>query len=48
MIHRWVSVVAGLACVLAATGRVDAHPHVWVTMVEELLYAPDLSAARSR
>ena len=41
MIHRWVSVVAGLACVLAATGRVDAHPHVWVTMVEELLYAPD-------
>ena len=41
MIHRWVSVVAGLACVVAATGPVAAHPHVWVTMVEELLYAPD-------
>ena len=41
MIHRWVSVVAGLACVVAATAPVTAHPHVWVTMVEELLYAPD-------
>ena len=41
MIHRLVSVVAGLACVVAATGPVAAHPHVWVTMVEELLYAPD-------
>ena len=41
MIHRLVSVVAGLACVVAATGPVTAHPHVWVTMVEELLYAPD-------
>jgi hypothetical protein len=37
MIHRFISVMAGLACVVAATERVSAHPHVWVTMTEELL-----------
>jgi ABC-type uncharacterized transport system substrate-binding protein len=24
-----------------AAGPTQAHPHVWVTMTEELLYAPD-------
>jgi len=38
---RYKSVIAGLACLFAVIGRADAHPHVWVTMTEELLYAPD-------
>jgi len=41
MIHRLIYAIAGLACLVAAAGRADAHPHVWVTMTEELLYAPD-------
>ncbi len=48
MIQRFISVMAGLACVVAVTGRVDAHPHVWVTMTEELLYAADGSATGVR
>ena len=27
--------------VCLAAGPTQAHPHVWVTMTEELLYAPD-------
>jgi ABC-type uncharacterized transport system substrate-binding protein len=30
-----------LACAVAAPGRVEAHPHVWITVVAELAYAPD-------
>jgi len=41
MIYRLFFLIAGLACLLTATGRADAHPHVWVTMTEELLYAAD-------
>jgi len=41
MIHRFLSLTAVLACLVAATGSVHAHPHVWVTITEELLYAPD-------
>jgi len=41
MIHRFVTVIAGLACLVAAAPPATAHPHVWVTMTEELLYAPD-------
>lgn len=48
MIQRFISVMAGLACVVAATGRVDAHPHVWVTMTEELLYTADGSVTGVR
>src|SRR5271167_4861067 len=48
MIQRFISVMAGLACIVAATGRVDAHPHVWVTMTEELLYAADGSVTGVR
>jgi ABC-type uncharacterized transport system substrate-binding protein len=41
--------IAGLICVsLALTGRAQAHPHVWVTMTEELLYAPDGSVTGVR
>ena len=48
MIHRFFFFIVGLACFIAATGRVDAHPHVWVTMTEELLYAPDGSVTGVR
>jgi ABC-type uncharacterized transport system substrate-binding protein len=41
MLYRFVSVVIALACLLSAGGSANAHPHVWVTMTEELLYAPD-------
>jgi ABC-type uncharacterized transport system substrate-binding protein len=47
MIHRFVFLVFGLTCLLAA-GSADAHPHVWVTMTEELLYAPDGSVTGVR
>ena len=48
MIQRFIVLIAGLACLVAATGSVDAHPHVWVTMTEELLYAPDGSVTGVR
>jgi ABC-type uncharacterized transport system substrate-binding protein len=41
MLHRFIFLITGLACLLAAAGGAEAHPHVWVTMTEELLYAPD-------
>lgn len=41
MLYRFAFLLAGLICLLAVAGRADAHPHVWVTMTEELLYAPD-------
>ena len=41
MPYRFVLLITGLACLLAAAGGAEAHPHVWVTMTEELLYAPD-------
>ena len=48
MIDRIVLFIAAMACVIAATGRAEAHPHVWVTMTEELLYAPDGSVTGVR
>ncbi len=48
MLYRFVFLIAGLACFLAAAGRADAHPHVWVTMTEELFYAPDGSVTGVR
>jgi ABC-type uncharacterized transport system substrate-binding protein len=41
MIGRLSTVFAVLVCLGTLVGRADAHPHVWVTMTEELLYAPD-------
>jgi ABC-type uncharacterized transport system substrate-binding protein len=41
MLYRLVFLMTGLASLLAAAGGAQAHPHVWVTMTEELLYAPD-------
>ena len=48
MLYRLVFLVAGLACALAATGGAQAHPHVWVTMTEEILYASDGSVTGVR
>jgi len=48
MIHRFVIVIAALAGLSAAAERAQAHPHVWVTMNEELLYAPDGSVTGVR
>ena len=36
------------ACVCLTAGAAQAHPHVWVTMTEELLYAPDGSVTGVR
>jgi ABC-type uncharacterized transport system substrate-binding protein len=48
MLHRFIVFIAGLTCALVVANRADAHPHVWVTMNEELLYAPDGSVTGVR
>ena len=48
MTNRFIFLIAGLACLFAATLRAEAHPHVWVTMTEELVYAPDGSVTGVR
>ena len=42
MIHRlFFTVLAAVAGLLLAAEAASAHPHVWVTMHSELVYAPD-------
>jgi ABC-type uncharacterized transport system substrate-binding protein len=41
MIQRAIAILAALGCLVVANGRASAHPHVWVTMVSQLVYAPD-------
>jgi ABC-type uncharacterized transport system substrate-binding protein len=42
MIHRlFFLTLAACAALVAAVGQASAHPHVWVTMRSELVYAPD-------
>jgi ABC-type uncharacterized transport system substrate-binding protein len=42
MIHRmFSSVLAACAGIAVATTVASAHPHVWVTVKSELVYAPD-------
>jgi ABC-type uncharacterized transport system substrate-binding protein len=42
MIHRMFSfILAACAGLAVATTAASAHPHVWVTVKSELLYAPD-------
>ena len=50
MSHRFVLLflILGLAGLVMATGAAQAHPHVWVTMTEEVLYAPDGSVSGVR
>ena len=47
MILRLAAMATALACVLCATAAA-AHPHVWVSMTTELLYAPDGSVTGVR
>jgi len=35
------TLLGSLAMLIAAIGAAQAHPHVWVTMTSELVYAPD-------
>src|ERR1700694_32842 len=42
MINRlFFTVVAAVAGLVLAAAAASAHPHVWVTMHSELVYAPD-------
>src|SRR5438132_7572158 len=43
-----IALIAALACWLAAADAALAHPHVWVTMKSELVYAPDGSVTGVR
>jgi ABC-type uncharacterized transport system substrate-binding protein len=48
MLHRFAFLIALVFTGMLATGHAYAHPHVWVTMTEELLYAPDGSVTGVR
>lgn len=49
MIHRlFFSVAAALAAVACTGAAASAHPHVWVTIKSELVYAPDGSVTGVR
>ncbi|HEY6993524.1 MAG TPA: DUF1007 family protein [Xanthobacteraceae bacterium] len=49
MIRRYFfSVATAVAAVVAAGAAASAHPHVWVTMKSELVYAPDGSVTGVR
>jgi ABC-type uncharacterized transport system substrate-binding protein len=41
MKHRFVVPLLAAVATLALAGQASAHPHVWVTMQSELVYAPD-------
>ncbi len=48
MVHRFLLTLAVLAGLVAVPGKAFAHPHVWVTMHSDLLYAPDGSVTAIR
>ena len=48
MNRRFLPFLMALAGLAAAPERAQAHPHVWATMNEELLYAPDGSVTGVR
>ena len=41
MKHALRTLLCSLVALLALAGAAHAHPHVWVTMTSELVYAPD-------
>jgi ABC-type uncharacterized transport system substrate-binding protein len=47
-IYRLSRLIAALAMGLALTAPAQAHPHVWVTMHSEVIYAPDGSVTGVR
>jgi len=47
--RHWIGILLSLlAYAGVTTGAAEAHPHVWVTMTTELLYAPDGSVTGVR
>jgi ABC-type uncharacterized transport system substrate-binding protein len=40
LLHR-LSGIAALCVLVVTTGAANAHPHIWVTMTSDLVYAPD-------
>ena len=48
MIRRFIVLIIALMGIAAATFAASAHPHVWVTIRSELLYALDGSATAVR
>jgi ABC-type uncharacterized transport system substrate-binding protein len=48
MDRRFLLFLIALVDLVAAAGRAQAHPHVWATINEELLYAPDGSVTAIR
>jgi ABC-type uncharacterized transport system substrate-binding protein len=47
-IHRFTWLIAALCAALGLSAPALAHPHVWVTMHSEVLYAPDGAATGVR
>jgi ABC-type uncharacterized transport system substrate-binding protein len=43
-----MAAIVGAATTCALADRAEAHPHVWVTVIEEVLYAPDGSITGMR
>src|ERR1700751_5705270 len=41
MKHTLRTLLCSLLALVALAGAAQAHPHVWVTMTSELVYAPD-------
>lgn len=48
MTHRFFSLALALAGLVVACGAARAHPHVWVTVKSEIVYAPDGSVTGVR
>jgi ABC-type uncharacterized transport system substrate-binding protein len=48
MKHRFAVPLLAAVASLALAGKASAHPHVWVTMQSELVYAPDGSVTGVR
>jgi ABC-type uncharacterized transport system substrate-binding protein len=48
MKHPFRTLVCSLVALVAVVGAAQAHPHVWVTMTSELVYAPDGSVTGVR
>jgi ABC-type uncharacterized transport system substrate-binding protein len=48
MFRRIIFFCLGLWCLIAMAPHASAHPHVWVTMTSEILYAPDGSVTGVR
>jgi ABC-type uncharacterized transport system substrate-binding protein len=48
MQHGFSTVLCSIVWLLAVVGVAQAHPHVWVTMNSELVYAPDGSVTGVR